>query len=518
MNIERFVKQNTLLVAVVMFLGFLYLQSSGFLTGFPLSAVTLTDIQSGYIFAEPNYATILCEQGGETSETFILKPSFLGSVSNTTKIEFENSVISSVTGKGCGYLLEVFDTSTNNRICSFSSSSNTCSGTSLVYGKSYTFKASGGCFFGLGETSLTTVIRGYPLWLNYYAPNGAFGWQIPETRNCLAQDWIANLNKIPEAQSITGTFSSTNISQRSVNLVKGQSFTQQLYYTATVPLYSTFKTDSGELIPIQCDQYNRILKGFAKVTGLNGQNYAIPDSSQIIRQGADPTKPYYIDKFCCNSDQCKGYGLSSDYVCGNYRCVLSSSPEAQQGTPCNVVDDCTAKITTNFITDATGKNYQIIPACVSGFCQESKKEIICNPTTTYADNQCCIKQPDSSYKLDSCIGSVRDCTATLGSDACCLANNTLGYSIHATPPSADVKCCADETGIGKFKASCEEKLEFNLLPDLGKWFKDFLSGLGIKLPEIKAEILGILLLILIILIIFKLKKTSPTGSQIVIVK
>jgi hypothetical protein len=281
----------------------------------------------------------------------------------------------------------------------------------------------------------------------------------------------------------------------SVTMGLGDSFRSLYAYTAKAPL--GVANYNGQLA--YCVQAENVLYGANKYTGLDGSCWISQDSTNKLLNGAGK-------KFCCNSQACVNLGLSSDYVCQNFECTYKGTVTGG----CNQPTDCGAL--KDYVTDVSSQAYQIEATCDKskpqpgwlGTCGQIKTAIACDPSLTYADNKCC-KFQNGAFGLTDCTGTLSDCRATLGADACCLETQS-SYTVKTC--ESGLQCCGSESdGLGTCAETCEAK---GL--DLFAGLEEFLqSALGVGAATAKI-LMWVLIALAVIIVIYLLAGKGGMGG------
>jgi len=528
------------------------LTTENFLAGAPSDALTVNEALTCQQ-ARPQYTTIKCdthEEGeaisvirgeGDWSSSESVKnfPVELTSETGTVKLESTLQMPNTFWGVN---KIQITDEN-DNFVCS---SSISCA-LGIVFGCDYDYGCENvvlqtGKRYRIVSDEPNQGITMFGARKYLYATNSDWGGvpiQIPQTANCVYQNWLSNYKELIEERdgvknieigtdsiglstktreeldesdinAITGELSSesggeidsvtglknpileqptffTEGPDGRVALKKGDSWFVNYAYVEKANIY----TSEYKGLAVTCDPISRTLYGFKKVSlgeKSDGSEacYSIPQPGYVF---LSQEKLPEDEVFCCNTNDCVGMGLSTNYRCQDYVCVKNGNDT----TGCISDSECTSEYWTNGDgQDVYLKGKCVIPTAKTyGTCNFTSINIECNPERTYPNDMCCNGDLTRGFKLEPCQQSIRSCRETFGENACCLETQNY-YTIQQC--NGDLQCCgASSDGIGNCMASCEPP---TILERLKSWLKD-----TFKVDEQTAKILMWIAIIIAILLL-----------------
>ena len=261
-----------------------------------------------------------------------------------------------------------------------------CSGKALVTGRAYTIETRcKAC--GSAKGVVTSIVRGTILKLQYKDDRG-LEFTFDSSDNCKIEDHTKDVQKI-------GGWDADSQVARPLAMTNNQVTSFQRGYREVAQIAPI--TVDGK--PATCDIGKKIVYGYSKVSGISGQCYALPDTSQIIVDGRSSAF------FACNAAQCQQlYNLPLDYRLNkNFVCEKGVSAVQQ----CQVATDCKSHFVDTI--DSSGKVVTTLreaTSCTQNLCAYSDKVVGCNPQQVYSNTLICKKDVFGNYVLEAASTTV----------------------------------------------------------------------------------------------------------------
>lgn len=470
-----------LVVGVVALLGGVYLLTGGQFNS-PFAAVSYSDFGSCQV-VEPRSYYLECTGVGDP-----ISKVFNGSFSGTA---FKVETIGSYVETARAFRARLNIEGTGALVCQIDPNNPyACDGKQLSKGQSYKWTILETQFL-VNEKDYKITVKGQVLKISLTSTTTGFATTLPGTDNCQVQ----NFNDAIKQTSVADDVSASN-NWGSVTMTENEKRSNFLGWQAVTNALPSYNYNGNAAV---CDIEKKKIIGFTKGSAVDGSCVAIQDSSNILFDGAGKN-------FCCNANDCRLYGMSSNAGCVNNVCQDSSTNQVPStgGTAdaCVTNDQCGPS---QYVTNTDSKSYYIQNLCISQKCVQTREEIACNPLSSYPNNQCCGRNAlTDKWELGTCKASLTTCE-TLGATACCMETQSK-YTLKPAP-SGKYCCDIDKDGVGSVTSSqgtCFEEgtsttgINLNVGNPFG-FLGDILGGIGDFLGDLGGWIFWIIVLIIVIL-------------------